>query len=68
MGREQLTQVVDQALERFRGRDLVTSVEVTDVLLDLRLLLLDDGALTDETLADEALHELLEEPTPTAAG
>ena len=68
MGREQLTQVVDQALERFRGRDLVTSVEVTDVLLDLRLLLLDDEALTDETLADEALHELLEEPTPTAAG
>jgi hypothetical protein len=68
MGREQLTQVVDQALERFRGRDLVTSVEVTDVLLDLRLLLLDDEALTDETIADEALHELLEEPTPTAAG
>ncbi len=68
MGREQLTQVVDQALERFRGRDLVTSVEVTDVLLDLRLLLLDDEALTDETIADEALHELLEEPAPTVAG
>ncbi|MET0276297.1 MAG: hypothetical protein ABW073_00845 [Acidimicrobiia bacterium] len=66
MGREQLTQVVDQALERFRGRDLVTSVEVTDVLLDLRLLLLDSEALSDDTIVDEALHELLEEPAPTA--
>ena len=60
MGREQLTQVVDEALERFRGRDLVTSVEVVDVLLDLRLLLLDDAAIPDE-----ALQELLEDPAPT---
>ena len=60
MGREQLTQVVDEALERFRGRDLVTSVEVVDVLLDLRLLLLDDTAIPDE-----ALQELLEDPAPT---
>ena len=41
MGTEQLTQVVDEALERFRGRDLVASAEVVDVLLDLRLLLLE---------------------------
>ena len=39
--RAELTDVVDKALERFRGRDLVASVEVVDVLLDLRLLLLD---------------------------
>jgi hypothetical protein len=51
--------VVDEALERFRGRDLVASAEVVDVLLDLRLLLL------DSEIADDALHELLEEPTPT---
>ena len=63
MGREQLTQVVDEALERFRGRDLVASAEVVDVLLDLRLLLLDS-----EEIPDAALAELLEEPTPTTAG
>ncbi|HEX5588371.1 MAG TPA: hypothetical protein VFZ17_13745 [Acidimicrobiia bacterium] len=63
MGREQLTQVVDEALERFRGRDLVASAEVVDVLLDLRLLLLDS-----EEIPDAALAELLEEPAPTTAG
>jgi hypothetical protein len=68
MGREQLTQVIDEALERFRGRDLVTSVEVKDVLLDLRLILLEDEVLGDDTIADEALQELLEEPAPTTAG
>jgi hypothetical protein len=60
--REQLTDVVDKALERFRGRDLVASAEVVDVLLDLRLLLLDRSEIPDE-----ALQELLDEPTPTAA-
>jgi len=59
--RAQLTDVVDQALERFRGRDLVASVEVVDVLLDLRLLLL------DPEIPDEALQELLDEPAPTVA-
>jgi hypothetical protein len=63
MGREQLTQVVDEALERFRARDLVASAEVVDVLLDLRLLLLDS-----EEIPDAALAELLEEPAPTTAG
>jgi hypothetical protein len=52
--REQLTQVVDDALVRFRGRDLVSSAEVVDVLLDLRLLLLEV----------ETLEQLLEDPTP----
>jgi hypothetical protein len=63
MGVAQLTQMVDEALERFRGRDLVASAEVVDVLLDLRLLLLDDAAIPDE-----ALHELLEETAPSTAG
>jgi hypothetical protein len=53
--REQLTQVVDDALVRFRGRDLVSSAEVVDVLLDLRLLLLEV----------ETLERLLDEPAPT---
>jgi hypothetical protein len=61
MGAEQLIETVDVAIERFRGRDLVASAEVVDVLLDLRLLLL------EESIADEALQELLEEPAPTAA-
>jgi hypothetical protein len=54
--REQLTRVVDEALVRFRSRDLVASAEVLDVLLDLRLMLLDT----------EGLEQLLEEPAPTA--
>ena len=56
--REQLTQVVDDALVRFRGRDLVSSAEVVDVLLDLRLLLLEV----------ETLEQLLEEPAPATGG
>ena len=50
--REELTQVLDDALVRFRGRDLVSSAEVVDVLLDLRLLLLEF----------ESLEQLLDEP------
>ena len=61
-GVARLTQVVDEALERFRGRDLVASAEVVDVLLDLRLL------LDADSIPDEALNELLEEPTPSTAG
>src|SRR5262245_39227081 len=45
MNQQELTQVVDEALERFRGRDLVASAEVVDVLLDLRLLLLEVESL-----------------------
>ena len=53
----ELTKVVDEAIARFRGRDLIASAEVTDVLLDLRLLLLEV----------ESLEDLLVEPT-TAGG
>jgi len=56
--REQLTQVVDDALVRFRGRDLVSSAEVLDVRLDRRLLLLEV----------ETLEQLLEEPAPASGG
>lgn len=52
---QQLTQVVDEAIARFRGRDLVASAEVTDVLLDLRILLLEL----------ESLEDMLQEPTVT---
>jgi signal recognition particle GTPase len=37
---EQLTTRIDEALERYRGRDLVAASEITDLLLDLRLMLL----------------------------
>ena len=36
----ELTGLIDEALERFRGRDLVAASEVVDLLLDLRLMLL----------------------------
>lgn len=36
----QLTSLIDEALESYRGRDLVAASEVTDLLLDLRLMLL----------------------------
>jgi hypothetical protein len=45
--------VVDDALVRFRGRDLVSSAEVVDVLLDLRLLLLEVDSL-EQLLQDPA--------------
>jgi hypothetical protein len=37
---EQFTALIDAALESYRGRDLVAASEVTDLLLDLRLMLL----------------------------
>ena len=52
---QQLTEVVDEAIARFRGRDLISSAEVTDVLLDLRLLLLEL----------ESLEGMLEVPAGT---
>ncbi len=58
MNTQELTNVIDEALERFRGRDLVASAEVQDVLLDLRLLLIDAGDI----------DQLLDEPAPAAAG
>jgi hypothetical protein len=58
MNTQELTNVIDEALERFRGRDLVASAEVQDVLLDLRLLLIDDGSL----------EQLLDESAPVTTG
>jgi hypothetical protein len=55
---QQLTNVVDEAIARFRGRDLVSSAEVTDVLLDLRILLLEL----------ESLEDLLEVPSASGTG
>ena len=60
---QELTNVIDEALERFRGRDLVASAEVQDVLLDLRLLLLDAGGIEAGDI-----EQLLDEPAPAAAG
>jgi signal recognition particle GTPase len=37
---ELLTTRIDEALEQYRGRDLVAASEITDLLLDLRLMLL----------------------------
>jgi hypothetical protein len=53
-----LTQMVDEALERFGGRDLVPSAEVLDFLLDLRS---EIGSFNDE------LQKLLEEESEPAA-
>jgi hypothetical protein len=35
-----LTTRIDEALDRFRGREMVSASEVVDLLLDLRLMLL----------------------------
>jgi hypothetical protein len=48
-----LTTMLDEALERFGGRDLVAASEITDLLLDLRLALLEDGDPLEELLAPE---------------
>jgi len=40
MDQAALTQRIDDALETYRGRDLVSGSEITDLLLDLRLMLL----------------------------
>ena len=48
MDEQELTQRIDEALERYRSRDLVAASEITDLLLDLRLMLLaaDEAAST----------------------
>ena len=38
--RAQFTALIDDAIEGYRGRDLVAASEVVDLLLDLRLMLL----------------------------
>ncbi|MGH9024981.1 MAG: hypothetical protein ACRDWD_02535 [Acidimicrobiia bacterium] len=58
MGSEtRLTLMVDEALERFGGRDLVPSAEVLDFLLDLRS---EIGSFNDE------LQKLLDEESQPA--
>lgn len=47
MDDQELTARIDEALEQYRGRDIVAASEVTDLLLDLRLMLL---------AADEVAH------------
>jgi hypothetical protein len=37
--------LIDEALERFAGRDLVSSTEVLDLLLDMRSAALSDAEL-----------------------
>jgi hypothetical protein len=40
-----LVTIIDEALERFAGRDLVASGEVMDFLLDLRTAVVSDAAI-----------------------
>ena len=40
MDTHELTDRVDQALDQYRGREMVGASEVMDLLLDLRLMLL----------------------------
>ncbi len=47
----ELTMRIDMALEQYRGRDLVSAAEVTDLLLDLRLMLL----AADDKIAEPAI-------------
>jgi hypothetical protein len=44
--RSAFTAVIDAAIEEFRGRELVHAAEALDVLLDLRLTVLDAEALS----------------------
>lgn len=58
MNQDEMVRQIDEALERFAGRDLVASAEVVDFLLDLRL-----AALAEP---DAALERLLEEESEHA--
>lgn len=40
-----LVNVIDEALERFSGRDLISASEIVDFLLDLRTAVVSDAAL-----------------------
>ena len=45
--------LIDEALERFAGRDLVSSTEVLDLLLDMRTAAVSDAEL-QSLIASEA--------------
>ena len=51
-----LVTIIDEALERFASRDLISSAEVVDFLLDLRTAVVSDAALA-------ALIEAESQPT-----
>jgi hypothetical protein len=40
-----IVNVIDEALERFSGRDLIAASEIVDFLLDLRSAVVSDAAL-----------------------
>ncbi len=40
-----LVTLIDEALERFAGRDLIASGEIVDFLLDFRTVVVSDAAL-----------------------
>jgi len=58
MNQDRIVHLIDVALERFASRDLIATNEVLDVLLDLRIAVLDDSAL-------EALLEQESQPAPS---
>jgi hypothetical protein len=45
MDQSGIVAVIDEALERFAGRDLVSAGEIVDFLLDLRSAVLSDAAI-----------------------
>ena len=45
--RKAFTALIDAAIEEFRGRELVHAVEAVDVLLDLRLTVLDASTISE---------------------
>ena len=44
---EHATQLVDKAIKEISGRDLVSSSEMTDLLLDIRLYLIQQESLSN---------------------
>lgn len=53
---QEITRMVDEALERFASRNLIAGNEIVDFLLDLR----------NTALAPDALEEFLESESQTA--
>jgi hypothetical protein len=47
---KQITDLIDNAIKQISGRQLVSSSEMTDLLLDIRLHLMIDEELVKETL------------------
>lgn len=47
---KQMTDIIDNAIKQISGRQLVSSSEMTDLLLDIRLHLMIDEELIKESL------------------